>query len=52
MYIDRCVIIDGVHYGQPDCAHTKVEDETGEVLPLGWTVQQRGLTEEQENDRK
>lgn len=41
-FVERCVYIDGVHvYGAPDCAHSALqrEDEMGEIVPDGWTVQ-------------
>lgn len=39
-FVDRCVFIDGeAYYHAPNCAHMRAEDEEGDILPPGWTVQ-------------
>lgn len=38
--VEWCVMRDGVHYGPPNCPHTRTEDELGPVKDNGWTVQQ------------
>lgn len=41
MYVSRCVFLDGVEvYRSPDCPHDRTEDEMGEIIDPGWTVQQ------------
>lgn len=41
IYVSKCVFIDGYHvYAGPDCPHGRENDEEGENLPRGWTVQQ------------
>lgn len=40
MQVDNCVYVDGKHvYAGPDCPHNNTTDETGFVMPDGWTVQ-------------
>ena len=39
MHVETCYFIDGRHFGPEGCCHTRVEDELGPVMPLGWTVQ-------------
>jgi len=41
MYTSRCVFLDGVEvYRSPDCPHERTEDELGQIIDPGWTVQQ------------
>lgn len=41
MYVGKCVFLDGVEvYSGPDCPHGRTEDEMGEIIDPGWTVQQ------------
>lgn len=52
MQVDICVFRDGefVYHGR-HCPHGNTSDETGLVMPPGWTAQQTHRTEEQHHGR-